>query len=234
MIHLLSIIKNYYKNSFPLIRDILFEQAQLKRDSKRAKDLGDRIKTQLEKTVNEESLQRIASSISSRVLKANEAVIKSQINTALGINLNLLDKKIPNVTENFIAQNVVLIKDLTDSTRQKLEKLIQNSIQTGERFESLAKKIQDQFDMSENRAKLIAKDQTNKLYSQANILRQKELGITHFFWETVGDERVRDEHRKRHGIRYSYDDPPDGELPGEPVGCRCGAKPDFQSIFSQK
>jgi hypothetical protein len=56
-------------------------------------------------------------------------------------------------------------------------------------------------------------------------MRQKQLGVTSFVWQTMGDERVRDEHAERDGQEYEYDDPPDGELPGEPIMCRCWAEP---------
>jgi uncharacterized protein with gpF-like domain len=50
-------------------------------------------------------------------------------------------------------------------------------------------------------------------------------------WRTVGDERVRPSTRIATAKRTRYDDPPDGELPGEPIQCRCSAEPVFDDIL---
>jgi SPP1 gp7 family putative phage head morphogenesis protein len=85
--------------------------------------------------------------------------------------------------------------------------------------------LRKQFDFTRNRARLIARDQVGKLYGQINAARQQAIGVTHFVWQTSNDERVRDEHEERNGKTYSYANPPDGELPGQPIQCRCVANP---------
>lgn len=40
-------------------------------------------------------------------------------------------------------------------------------------------------------------------------------------WRTKGDDRVRPEHRARHGRLFSWDEPPEGGHPGVDYGCRC-------------
>lgn len=56
-----------------------------------------------------------------------------------------------------------------------------------------------------------------------NEIRQRDLVIEQFVWQTVGDERVRDAHSARDGSVYRWDS--DGEKPGEAPNCRCSARP---------
>lgn len=46
-----------------------------------------------------------------------------------------------------------------------------------------------------------------------------------FVWRTAGDDKVRNEHAMRSGRVFTFDAPPDGELPGEDYNCRCWAEP---------
>ncbi|QBX99536.1 hypothetical protein E2K80_01340 [Rhodophyticola sp. CCM32] len=56
-----------------------------------------------------------------------------------------------------------------------------------------------------------------------NEIRQRELGIEQYTWETVGDERVRAGHAALDGRVFRWDS--DGERPGEAPNCRCSARP---------
>lgn len=56
-----------------------------------------------------------------------------------------------------------------------------------------------------------------------NEIRQRDLGIEQYVWETVGDDRVRTAHSSRNGAVHSWDS--DDEKPGEAVNCRCTARP---------
>lgn len=107
------------------------------------------------------------------------------------------------------------------------------AVQDGKLHTDLADDLHARFDIGERKATLIARDQVGKLYGQVNAIRQKEVGVEKFVWRTAEDERVRAEHEQRDGETYSYDDPPDGELPGEPILCRCYAEPDFTSVLDQ-
>lgn len=55
---------------------------------------------------------------------------------------------------------------------------------------SLLKHISTIAEIGENRARLIARDQTKKLTSLINQTRQQKIGVTKYIWKTVRDERV--------------------------------------------
>ena len=45
-----------------------------------------------------------------------------------------------------------------------------------------------------------------------------------YTWRTQKDRYVRDEHKKREGVVFEWDDPPYDGHPGEAYGCRCWAE----------
>lgn len=109
---------------------------------------------------------------------------------------------------------------------------VQRNVELGGSTRELAEELSDRFGFFEEHAAFIARDQVGKLQGQSTAARQQSLGLTRFVWRTAGDERVRDEHVDRDGEVYEYDDPPDGELPGEPINCRCTAEPVFEDVLS--
>jgi SPP1 gp7 family putative phage head morphogenesis protein len=76
------------------------------------------------------------------------------------------------------------------------------------------------------RASVIAIDQTLKLNSATRTAQMLEAGITEYTWRTVGDERVRGEHKALDGQRFKVGV---GEQPGEAILCRCVAVPVVKS-----
>jgi SPP1 gp7 family putative phage head morphogenesis protein len=88
--------------------------------------------------------------------------------------------------------------------------------------------MSDRTDVSDSRAKLIARDQVAKLTGELTKERQLDMGVTGYIWRTVGDERVRDSHSEVDGKFFTWDNPPfetDGNHPGEDYQCRCWAEP---------
>jgi len=103
----------------------------------------------------------------------------------------------------------------------------------GMRWESLVEQIQHDGDVTENRAKLIARDQTAKINSAFNQERQQQVGIEKYEWQTSGDERVRESHAEVDGKIFEWGEagPVAGSVngepchPGEDIQCRCVAVP---------
>lgn len=58
-----------------------------------------------------------------------------------------------------------------------------------------------------------------------NERMQRGLGIEHYVWLSAADDRVRPGHAQRHGKVYAWDEPPEGEQPGQAFNCRCYARP---------
>jgi SPP1 gp7 family putative phage head morphogenesis protein len=155
------------------------------------------------------------------------------------------EKGVADQVDFFIGENARLITSIGERHVTEIEKLLRKSAEEGFRGEVLRDKLQERFVISRNRAALIARDQVLTLNAQINRTRQVNVGITHYFWSTSGDEKVRGlepgdtmDHAILDGTRQAWDSPPitsnDGGRahPGQDVNCRCNAIPDTASLLS--
>jgi SPP1 gp7 family putative phage head morphogenesis protein len=131
------------------------------------------------------------------------------------------------------SENVALVKSIPTTFFDDLEKRLVRQLREGDRFEALAKTIQDRYGVAESSAKLVARDQVGKMYGELNRARQKNLGVTAFVWRTMRDNRVREEHEELEGERFTWDKPPAEGIPGTPIACRCWGEPDFDSLATE-
>lgn len=120
-----------------------------------------------------------------------------------------------------------------DLDAEELGNAIEANVALGGSNRQLAEEIENRFGFAQDHAEFIARDQVGTLNGQLDAQRQVGLGVSRFIWRTVGDERVRDEHVALDGETFSYDDPPDEGLPGEPINCRCSAEPVLDDIFDE-
>lgn len=124
-------------------------------------------------------------------------------------------------------RNAGLIKGMTDDLVKRIQTVTTNSLISGETVGQLQKKLKREFELSDARARLIARDQTSKLNADLNKIRQQQAGVDDYKWRTSRDERVRDRHRKLDGQEYKYGEATgaeDGLEPGQPIQCRCIAQ----------
>lgn len=143
------------------------------------------------------------------------------------------------VLEDLVAVNVTYIKSLPTEYHANLEKIIMTGLQQGKGTVWLGEQIEKLGQKTDNRAKLIARDQITSLSQQFNKESQLELGISKYVWITREDRRVRGapdnivfkyrnvrySHYDRHDKVMSWDDRPGDGFPGEPIMCRCDALP---------
>lgn len=128
-----------------------------------------------------------------------------------------------------VADNVNLIKSIPEKYAEKTKDILAESL-TKKDWTGAVDKLEELGNVTRRRAKLIVRDQMEKVNAALNEERQKGIGVTHYIWRTVGDSRVRSEHRDRDGERFAWNDPPDDGHPGEPVNCRCVADPDLSTV----
>ena len=133
----------------------------------------------------------------------------------------------------FTAENVALIKSVPSQYFTQLETTLAKGISDGLRPEALAKIVEERFGVAESKALLIARDQVGKFYGDLERIRQADLGVTKYTWQTANDSRVRDEHAARQGESFEWNDPPVDGHPGEAINCRCYAEPDLSDILGE-
>lgn len=150
-----------------------------------------------------------------------------QISVFMGVRPFTTEPWLEREIEGFVLENVNLIKDIGEQTANRMQTLVTDGVKKGTTTRKIAEQIKEQFGYSDNRAKLIAADQTSKFNATLTEKRHKDAGVTKYIWSTSKDERVRKSHRAREGKVFSYDNPPPDGNPGEPVRCRCVALPVF-------
>ncbi len=202
-------------------------------EGKRARELIDQAKASLADAITPSDLDGLAREFARTTADYNRVQLSRQTQAAMGTDVFAPDRALKPLTEAFVDANVGLIKNIGDKLATDVEITTMTAIQEGQLHGDLATELEGKFGFAEDRAALIARDQIGKAYGQINAARQREIGVTSFVWRTVGDDRVRDEHAERDGETYTYDDPPDGELPGEPINCRCYAEPVLDDILNE-
>jgi SPP1 gp7 family putative phage head morphogenesis protein len=126
------------------------------------------------------------------------------------------------------------IQEWTEGEIKKLRKDVQASVFTGNRYDTMVKTIQKSYDVSRNKAKFLARQETNLLMAKFKESRYTSSGITKYRWRTVAGSPkhpVRPMHKRLEGTIQSWDHPPivndkgDRKNPGEDYNCRCFARP---------
>jgi SPP1 gp7 family putative phage head morphogenesis protein len=241
---ILVIIREVHAALAPLIAEVpqLIEAALRERrfdirfdaDKSKLRALANQARDVMKMNLTAVRLESLAQKYGQATSQFQKNQLAKQAKAALGVDLFMADRKVAVLLDGFVTANVTLISNLPEQIISGVESSIVNAVQKGMRSEDLAEELEKKFGMNEDRAAGIARDQIGTVYGQINAARQQELGITRFKWRTSRDERVRDEHeareRESEDNPYSYDDPPDGELPGEPINCRCYAEPVFDML----
>jgi SPP1 gp7 family putative phage head morphogenesis protein len=150
--------------------------------------------------------------------KTNESIF--------GIDIFVDEPWLSDQLKLFSSQNAQLIKSIPQQELERVAGDIERGLQQGVRFTEIAKGLQKSFGITHRRAKLIARDQTTKLNASLTRLRQEDVGVEEYIWQTSGDERVRPTHRANDGKKFRWDKPPSKTgHPGNDVNCRCVAIP---------
>lgn len=127
------------------------------------------------------------------------AALTKEINRLVGIDISPF---IQSHTDD-IKQALEYCKDYIVSIPQKYLADVQSTvllnIQKGMRSSSIIKELANQYDITLNRAKVIARDQTSKFNLALTTAQAKDIGSDEFKFSTSQDERVRSTHRAADG-----------------------------------
>jgi SPP1 gp7 family putative phage head morphogenesis protein len=162
-------------------------------------------------------LGAIASSISTRIVstanRVNAERFDRQVGKMLGIDLKgalaSSGKAVQDQLEIDRQLNASLIKSVATEFKQEIADTIMANVQSGERSTNLITQIKERYNVSQSRAKLIARDQTSKLNGSLVKVRSEALGVKTYIWSGTRDERnfKRTDHWVMHGKLCKMDDP---------------------------
>lgn len=129
-------------------------------------------------------------------------------------------------------ENIALIKSIPHEIISRYQSAFYNAVANfnAGAINKLAKQIGQ---ISLRRAEIIARDQTSKAIESFSMARARDLGFTHYQWQTSRDERVskgKGGHKQLDGRIYAYDSPSaiidsynNKGHPAQRVNCRCVA-----------
>ena len=145
---------------------------------------------------------------------------------------------VPTITEEqraalkaqYVDDVSISVKNFTKAQTDKLRAMVEENLFTGlADNKSLVKAIVDEFGVTENKARFLARQETGLFTAKYKEITAKEAGITKYKWSTSHDERVRGMHKELDGKIFSWDNPPitnekgDRNNPHEDWQCRCEA-----------
>jgi len=140
-------------------------------------------------------------------------------------------RAVNDVLQATVAENVSLIKSISQQYLSQVEGMVMRSVQQGRDFASLANELEDQLGVTRRRAAFIARDQNNKATATVQRVRQAEIGIKEAVWVHSGGGRYpRPTHVKagrdkvRYDISVGWYDPGEKKrvFPGELINCLPG------------
>lgn len=159
---------------------------------------------------------------------------------ALGVDIQTIfeDPIVQQGLDNMRLEAAYLIKTIPyDSIGKVAERVFQ--YYRGEPMpegRTLTQQLKEEFNITYERAKRIARDQTNKMNGNLTQIRQTGLGIEEYIWRTARDQRVvgnpsgfypkgnrvHGNHWEREGKVFRWDTPPKDGVPGSAINCVLG------------
>jgi SPP1 gp7 family putative phage head morphogenesis protein len=173
----------------------------------------------------------IVGKMAARIDKTDEASwvqLGKQMNRSLKKELN--DAPTGNILRAFMAEQVSLITSIPQQAAARVHEMALEAITTGERADSIAKKILETGNITKSRARCIARTEVARTASGLTMARSEFVGSTHYYWRTCGDGDVRESHKHMDGRIIAWAQAPEVE-PGKHYhagmiyNCRCYAEP---------
>lgn len=156
-----------------------------------------------------------------------------QLSGGLTIDTHILTGEMKDILTATIAENVSLIKSISSEYFTQIQGAVMRSITTGNGLADLVPFLQSHENITLRRARIIARDQTRKAFSNMNFARMRQIGIQEYEWlHSAGGQKPRRLHQRMSGNIYRVDKPPiidekTGQRgkPGDLINCRCRAVP---------
>jgi SPP1 gp7 family putative phage head morphogenesis protein len=131
--------------------------------------------------------------------------------------------------QELVAEGADLITSLPWQAAERVTKLSLEAAVGGKRLDEVQAEIMRTGEVTESRARLIARTEVGRAASAITQARAERIGSKGYIWRTSRDADVRPSHRRMEGQFVAWDDPPtlDGMTghAGALPNCRCYAEP---------
>ena len=181
-----------------------------------------------------------AKPISESMVKASNQASKSAVHQSLkelsgGLSLktDFMSAPLAEVFTASVNESVGLIKSIPQKYFSDVQGSVMRSISNGNGLADLVPALEKYEGITKRRAKIIASDQTKKVYNGLNKGRMQKLGVDKYEWlHTGGASHPREEHIAMSGQIFSLSNPPvidskTGQTgkPGDLINCSCRMLP---------
>lgn len=196
--------------------------------------ISDKVQKKLEAVLPEEMAEklRLDALIDTSIFKIEKDLKRSTGNITVMPQLTPHRRKV--LAEEYNKNAQLSISGWLQKEIVKLRKQVQKNMFNGNRYEDLIDIIHKSHEVSQNKAKFIARQETKIFINTYKNSRYQDAGVNKYRWQTVAgtkDHPVREDHKRLNGKIFSFDDPPvvnskgDKKNPGFDFGCRCVAIP---------
>jgi SPP1 gp7 family putative phage head morphogenesis protein len=150
---------------------------------------------------------------------------------AIGVPYTLTHGQREVISREYTDNMKLYIKGWAEEHIKTLRKEVQKNALQGYRFDQLKDMIEYRYGTSKAKAEFLARQETSLFMAKFRQQRFTQAGVNFYKWYTVGDHKVRPDHKELNGRIFKFGDPPivdrskgrRGE-PGEDYNCRCIAR----------
>lgn len=239
------------KETLPLLRETAQQELpeSLRKDSQERMDaniekmiasLFARIGKQLDAAFHDAVLQSWAKGMVGHVNRhAKKSTEKAARAVDVEIEPLMRDGELTPYFQNVVEENVGLIRSIPQKYLPAFKNQLVQAITNDAPQDLIRKMIQANFAKTYANARLIARDQTNKLNGALNQYRQQQIGGKRYRWRGRDDGRERPDHLKLNDKIFSWDKPPVVDKrtgrrahPGRDIQCRCTAEMVIEDVLA--
>ena len=177
-----------------------------------------------------------AAVIAGTFVKETTQFVDRKNKAKFGINAFGNSEKMTNYLSAATKQNANLIKSIPEQYLNNVANTVMTAMRNGIMPREITRQLKADYEITQRRARFIARDQTAKVNGEIDERRQLDAGFEFFEWLDSDDERVRHRHeviantvtKYGKGV-YRWDDLPKNDKgipikPGSDPGCRCTAR----------
>lgn len=159
---------------------------------------------------------------------------KQKVLSQIVISPKFDEEQVSKIAKEYNNNMKLSIKGWTEEKVKELRSLVQEKVMNGERYEGLAKIIQESYGTTQSKAQFLARQETNLLTTKMKETRYESAGVSEYKWRCVAgskDHPVRPMHKIHDNKIFRFDNPPivdkkgNRKNPGEDYNCRCVAVP---------
>jgi len=180
----------------------------------------------------------------SLLFKIDKKLEKSLEN--ISVQPKLTDAQRFRISEEYTTNMELFVKDFIDEQVTELRKKVETRTFDGFRYEGMIKSIQKSYNVSENKAKFLARQETQLYTSKLKEVRYEKAGVTKYRWVCSAHPKSKSPNERTPGMVRYYHALNNGKIfsfaegavvnakgekknPGEDYNCNCIAVPVFES-----